>query len=61
MIKILTMLVKVHMGFRKFWKAMEIENANFQDLESFEKEKSFKMAMEKFWIFVWKNSKNILK
>ena len=40
---------------------MEIENAIFQDLVSFGKEKIFRMAMEKFWIFVWKNSKNILK
>ena len=36
---------------------MEIDNAIFQDLESFVKEKIFKMAMEKFRIFVWGNSK----
>ena len=30
---------------------MEIENAIFQHLESFEKERMFRMAMEKFWIF----------
>ena len=36
---------------------MEIDNVTFQDLEGFEKEKVFKMAMEKFWIFVWENSK----
>ena len=29
---------------------MEIENAIFQDLENFEKERIFKMVMEKFWI-----------
>ena len=40
---------------------MEIENAIFQDLESFGKGRIFKMAMEKFWIFVEKNSKSILK
>ena len=40
---------------------MEIENAIFLDLEIFRKESVFKIAMEKFWIFVWKNSKNILK
>ena len=40
---------------------MEIENAVFQDLESFGKEKIFKMAMERFSIFIWKNYKNILK
>ena len=39
---------------------MEIENAIFQDLGSFEKERIFKMDMAKFWI-VWKSSKNILK
>ena len=31
-----------------------MENAIFQDLESFGKERIFKMAMEKFWIFAWK-------
>jgi len=40
---------------------MEIENAFFQDLESFGKERIFKMVIEKFWIFVWKNSKNTVK
>ena len=30
---------------------MEIENAIFQDLESFGKERIFKIAVEKFWIF----------
>ena len=40
---------------------MEIENAIFQGPESVGKERIFNMAMEKFWIFVWKNSKNILK
>ena len=49
------------MGFGRFWKAMEIENANFQELKDFGKGKTFKMAMERFWIFVWRNSKNILK
>ena len=41
---------------------MEIENAIFQDLKSFGKKRGlFKMAMEKFWIFDLKNSKNILE
>ena len=49
-------------GFlESFWKVMEIENAIFQDLEIFGKERIFKMNMEKFWIFVWRDSKNILK
>jgi len=30
------------------WKVIEIDSAIFQDLESFGKEKFFKMAMEKF-------------
>ena len=51
----------VRTGLGKFWKVMEIENAIFQDLGSLGKEKVFKMAMEEFWIFVWRNSKNILK
>ena len=29
---------------------MEIENTILQDLESFGKKRSFKMAMEEFWI-----------
>ena len=40
------------MGFGKFWKVMEIDNAIFQDLGMFGKEKYSKMAMEKFWILV---------
>ena len=40
---------------------MEIENAIFQDLESFRKEGIFKIAMEKLWSFVPKDSKNIIK
>ena len=32
---------------------MESNNAIFQNLESFGKGRFFKMAMEKFWIFVW--------
>ena len=39
-------------GLYGFWKVMEIENAVFQDLESFGKEKIFKMAMERFSIFI---------
>jgi len=48
-------------GFGKFWKVMTIDNAIFQDLEGLGKEKFFKMPLEKFWIFVWESSKNILK
>ena len=40
------------MGFGTFWKVMEIDNAIFQYLESFETGRFFKMAMEKFGIFV---------
>ena len=36
---------------------MEIDDAIFQDLESFGKERCLKIAMEKFLIFVWKSSK----
>ena len=35
---------------------MEIDNSLFQDMESYGKERFFKMAMEKRWIFVWENS-----
>ena len=51
----------VRMGFGKFRKVIETENAICQDLERFGKERIFKRAMEKLWIFAWKNSKNILK
>ena len=44
-----------------FWKVMEIENAIFQDLECFGKERIFKMALEIYSIFIWKSSKNILE
>ena len=40
---------------------MEVENAIFQDLENFGEKTAFKIAMEKFWIFAWKNTKNISK
>ena len=43
--------VRVHMSFGKFWNIMEIENAIFQDLKNFGKERIFRMAMEKFWMF----------
>ena len=33
------------------FEKLDIENAIFQDLESFGKGAFFKMAMEKFWIF----------
>ena len=46
-----------HHGPYRFWKVLEIENGIFQDFESFVKERILKVAMEKFWNFVWKNSK----
>ena len=42
--------------FGKFWKIMEIDNAIIQDLESSGQGTFFKMAMEKFKIFIWENS-----
>ena len=48
---------RIHAGF---WKVLEIENAFFQDLESFGKEMIFKMAMESFGL-LFGNSRNILK
>ena len=38
-----------------------MENDIFQDLGSFGKGTFFKMVMEYFCIFVWKNSKYVLK
>ena len=43
-------------GFGKFGKVMAIDNATFQDLESFRKGWFFKMSMQEFWIFVWEES-----
>ena len=60
MIEVL-LVFRVRTGFGKFWKVVEIENAIFQDLESFGKERIFKMAMARVWIFVWKSTKKILK
>ena len=42
---------------------MKIEYAMpfYRTCKALEKEGDFKMAMEIFWIFLWKNSKNILK
>ena len=54
-------LFRVCAGFGKVWKAMEIDDAIFQDLKSFGRGRFFKMAMEKLWIFVWKNCKHFLK
>ena len=53
--------IRVRTGFGEFWKVKEIENTIFQVLDSFGKERIFKMAMEKFWILIWKNYRNILK
>ena len=41
-----TIVHRAHMGFGKFCKVMEIENAIFQ--ESFGKERIFKMTLENF-------------
>ena len=53
--------IRVRTDCGKLWKVVEIENYIFQGLDSFGNERIFKMAIEKFWIFVYKNSKNILK
>ena len=39
-------------GFRKFWKSIGIDNAILPDLERFRERRIFKMAKEKFCIFV---------
>ena len=56
------------MGFGKFWKFMEIENAIFQDLENFGKERIFykgerivKMPFQNFEFLFGKILKNFLK
>jgi len=46
--------IRVLTGYEKF---LEIKNAIFQDLESFGKGRFFKLALEKFLIVVWENSK----
>ena len=51
---------RVRKYFGKFWKVMEIDNAIFQDLESFGNERFFKLAMEKLWTF-WGEILDILK
>ena len=51
----------VRTGSGKLWKVMEIDNAIFQDLETFGKRDVFQSGYEKFWKFVWENSKNMLK
>ena len=49
-------IFRVRAGFRKFWEVPEIYSVIFQDLGSFGIEKFFKMALKKFWVFVWENS-----
>ena len=51
----------VRTGSGKLSKVMEIDNAIVQDLESFGKRDVFQSGYEKFWNFVWENSKNTLK
>jgi len=48
---------RVRTCFGKLCRVMEIDAAIFQDMESFAKEKLFKIAMEKFWAFAWEYSK----
>ena len=48
---------RVRTCFGKFWKVTEIDNAIFKKMENFGKEKFSKSAMERFFIFVWENSK----
>ena len=49
-------------GPYEFWKVIEIENIPFaRTWKVLEKRGFFKMAKEKFWICVWKNSRSILK
>ena len=41
-----TLAIRVRTGLGKLWEVMEIDDAIFQDLESFRKEKFFKMAVK---------------
>ena len=50
--------VRVLESFEKLWKLKMQFSKTWKVLE---KKGYFKMAMEKFWIFVWKNSNHILK
>ena len=54
-------ICRIRTGFRMFWKVLEIDNAIFQNLESFEKWRFFRMAMEKLCIVTWENSKILQK
>ena len=42
---------RVRKTFGRFQKAMEIDDASFQDLESFGKRRIFLMVVEKVWVF----------
>ena len=44
-------------GIGGFWKVIKIDNAIFQDLESFGKGRFLKLAMEKCCIFIRQNSR----
>ena len=48
---------RVRTGIGQFWKVIEIDNAFFQDLESFATGRFFKLAIEKLWIFFLENSR----
>ena len=43
--------MKLFQGSYGFWKVREIDNAIFEDLESFEQGKFFIMSIEMLWIF----------
>ena len=50
--------VQVLESFGKLWT---LKMPFFRTWKVLEKERISKMALEKYWIFVWKSSKNILK
>ena len=52
--KFLSRSMQVFKGFGKLWKLIMQFSRTWKVLE---KEKFFKLAMEKFWIFVWGKSK----
>ena len=56
----MNLVIRVRTGFGKFWKVMELKMLLSRTWRVLGKE-IFNMTIEKFWIFVWKNSKYILK
>ena len=51
-------ITRVRTGFGMLWK---LKMPFSRTCKVFGKEINFITAMEKFWIFVWKNCKHILK